>query len=96
MRVQVEIFPVGFENLLYQGIAQHHQLRYFSMHANATHHLWIHFDWLKSPCGSVECPALGGFNYLQCLVTLDTQDTTCRKVLRQQRVQVRGGECSAV
>lgn len=66
------------------------QLRFFSMHASGTHHLWIHFDWLDKRCDSVQCPALEGFNYLQCLVTLGIEDTTCRKVLRQQRVQVGG------
>ncbi len=90
-QTQVEVFPMGFENLLYQGIANHLGLRYFSIQANETHPSWIEYDWMYTRCKSVaDCPQLGDFNYLQCLLTMDAQDKTCRKVLRQQRIKVVG------
>lgn len=80
---------MGFENLLYQEISQSLGVRYFSMQSNETHPSWVVYDWTYPSCKSVDCPQLGDFNYMQCLLGMDVQDLTCRKVLRQQRIKVR-------
>ena len=87
---------MGFAIPLYQAIAQHQHLRYFSMHGNATQLSWFE-GCTESKDGGVQCPQ-HDFNFVECLLTLNLDDSNCRKVLRQQRVQVRlariVGSCS--
>lgn len=87
---QVELFPMGFQHPLYQEIAQHAGMRYFSMQSDETEPSWFVHCSVNPECRSIDCrPRLGDFNYMQCLLRMDIEDGKCRVMLRQQLVQVR-------